>query len=267
MPLADEVRTVVRLRNLKLAACQVPDVRNDPDRAVSIVRERTMEAQELGASLVTFPECFLQGYDVGSTHVSSTALDLSGAGFGRILRTLGALDAVIVLGLIERDAAAFYNSAVVLRRGRLLACYRKRHLLESERLVFGAGQESPVVDVDGVLISVNICYELQFSEPSLAAVRAGARVLVCPCNNMLRAESAERWKWRHNELRSVRAREANVWLVCADVTGERDGRISYGPTAVIAPDGKVVSQVPLLAEGIALADVDCKARGLARVSD
>jgi predicted amidohydrolase len=73
---------------------------------------------------------------------------------------------------------------------------------------------------------------------------------------MLPSESAEHWKWKHNELRCERAREANVWLVSADVTGERDGRISYGPTAVIAPSGKVLAQVPLLAEGFALAEID-----------
>jgi predicted amidohydrolase len=124
---------------------------------VDIVRTRTLEAQQLGAALVTFPECFLQGYDVGHAHVTSTALDLSSVGFARILWALSDLDAVIVLGFIERDTEDFYNSAAILRRGRLLARYRKRYLLENERAVFGTGNESPIVDVDGLLVSVNIC--------------------------------------------------------------------------------------------------------------
>jgi predicted amidohydrolase len=224
---------------------------------VDIVRTRTLEAQQLGAALVTFPECFLQGYDVGHAHVTSTALDLSSVGFARILCALSDLDAVIVLGFIERDTENFYNSAAILRRGRLLARYRKRYLLENERAVFGTGNESPVVDVDGLLVSVNICYDLQFSEALSAPARVGAQVLACPCNNMLPRESAERWKWKHNEMRIARARESKVWLVSADVTGERDGRISYGPTAVISSNGTVLSQVPLLGEGVAMAEVDC----------
>jgi predicted amidohydrolase len=242
--------------NVKVAGCQVPDVQNNLDRTIAIVRTRTLEAQQLGATLTTFPECFLQGYEVDSSHVSTTAIDLSSAGFAEILRVLSDLDPTIVLGLIERDAGGYYNSAVVLRRGRLLARYRKKHLLESERSVFSAGKESPVVDVDGLLISVNICYDLQFSDAALNTVRSGAQMLACPCNNMLRSESAERWKWKHNEIRAERARESNVWLVSADVTGERDGRISYGPTAVIAPNGNVLSQVPLLSEGIAFAEIE-----------
>jgi predicted amidohydrolase len=240
---------------VKVAGCQVPDLRNDPERAVALVRALTTEAQDLGAALVTFPECFLQGYDVDSAHVAATAIDLSGAGFMHILRALRDLDAAIVLGLIERDGAGHYNSAVILRRGRLLARYRKKHLLDSERPVFVAGVESPVVDLDGLAVSVNICRDLQFSDASRVPAQAGARLLACPCNNMLPRDSAERWKRRHNEIRSQRASQANMWLVSADVTGERDGCISYGPTAVIDAGGKVVAQVPLQAEGIALAQI------------
>jgi len=63
---------------------------------------------------------------------------------------------------------------------------------------------------------VNICYDLQFSDAALDAARDGARVLACPCNNMLLRESAEQWQWRHNQIRSIRAQEANVWLVSSE---------------------------------------------------
>jgi predicted amidohydrolase len=112
------------------------------------------------------------------------------------------------------------------------------------------------VDVDGLCVSVNICYDLQFDDGARAAGRAGARVLACPCNNMIRREAAEQWKLRHNEIRTLRAREANLWVVSSDVTGERDGRVAYGPTAVIDPLGRVRTQVPLLTEGVALWEVD-----------
>ena len=47
-----------------------------------------------------------------------------------------------------------------------------------------------------------------------------------------------------------------MWLVSADVTGERDEhRIGYGPTSIINPRGEVVAQVPLLTTGIVIADV------------
>ena len=79
--------------------------------------------------------------------------------------------------------------------------------------------------------------------------------MLCPCNNMLRRENAENWKGRHNAIRAERAREAGLWLVSADVTGEREGRISYGPTAAIDPQGAVTAELPLLTEGMLIVDI------------
>jgi 5-aminopentanamidase len=72
---------------------------------------------------------------------------------------------------------------------------------------------------------------------------------------MLRRENAEKWKPLHNAMGSERAREAGAWLLSSDVMGEREGRIAYGPTALIDPHGAVVEQVPLMTEGLLIADV------------
>jgi hypothetical protein len=44
-------------------------------------------------------------------------------------------------------------------------------------------------------------------------------------------------------------------LLSADVTGETEGRVSFGPTALIDPAGAVVAQVPLMTTGMVVADV------------
>jgi predicted amidohydrolase len=45
-----------------------------------------------------------------------------------------------------------------------------------------------------------------------------------------------------------------LWLISSDVTGERDGRIAWGPTAVLDPDGQVVAQLPLEEPGLLIFD-------------
>lgn len=234
---------------MKVAACQMPDVRNDTERALQLVVAYATDAQRQGARLVTFPECFLQGYDVSVEYVASAALDLRSPAFESILRQLTGLEAVIVLGLIERDAGKFYNTAVVVDRGMLVTRYRKAHLTGGEQAIFEAGRECPIFDVDGVKVAINICHDLQLAESANSAVRAGAELLACPCNNMLRRPVAEEWKHRHSEIRSQRARDARIWILSSDVTGERDGRISYGPTAMIDPTGTIVAHVPLMTAG------------------
>jgi hypothetical protein len=72
-----------------------------------------------------------------------------------------------------------------------------------------------------------------------------ASLIVYPANNMCRRKTAEALKDVHNSVRGERCRETGLWLVSADVTGERDGRISWGPTAVLNPAGEVAAQLPL----------------------
>lgn len=239
---------------MKIAACQLPEVHGNIERALSLIRFHAADAQRQGAKLVCFPECFLQGYDVNSKYVASVALDLGSAAFKRILQQLEGLEPVIVLGLIEQQASRFYNTAVVIERGTLVTRYRKAHLVAGEQAVFDAGTGCSIFELGHTKVGINICHDLNFAESVESCVRAGARLLVCPCNNMLRAQAAEDWKHRHNEIRCRRARDSCVWLLSSDVTGEHGGRVSYGPTALIDSAGKVVARVPLMTTGMVVAE-------------
>lgn len=209
-----------------------------------------------GARLVCFPECFLQGYCLDDGYVAEAAVDLTSSEFDRILRSLEHLEPTVVVGLIERTGHTFFNSAVAVQGGNLVAVYRKTHLLDSEQTIFQPGDDHPVFDVCGTTVGINICYDLNFNESVKAVALAGAKLLACPCNNMMPRKTAEQWKRRHNEIRSQRAQENGMWLLSSDVTGERNGWISYGPTAVIDPSGAVIDQVPLMTTGMAVAEIE-----------
>jgi 5-aminopentanamidase len=73
---------------------------------------------------------------------------------------------------------------------------------------------------------------------------------------MMRRNNAEHWTDLHHRIRAERARETGMWLLSADVTGERDEhRVGYGPTSVINPRAEVVAQVPLMTTGMVVADI------------
>jgi hypothetical protein len=47
-----------------------------------------------------------------------------------------------------------------------------------------------------------------------------------------------------------------MWLISADVTGERgDTHVGYGPTSVMSASGKVVAQAPLMETGMVSAAI------------
>jgi predicted amidohydrolase len=147
-----------------------------------------------------------------------------------------------------------FNTAIVVDRGAVVGRYRKEHLLDGEQ-IFDAGSDSQVFEIAGLRFGINICYDTNFLAAARTVADLGASLIVCPANNMHRRKTAEALKDVHNSVRGERCRETGLWLVSADVTGERDGCISWGPTAVLNPAGEVVAQLPLEKTGLLVFDI------------
>ena len=240
---------------LVIASCQLPDGQDDIERSLGLIIEYTKKAQDHGAEIVCFPECFLQGYVVDH-RARERAIDLSSELFIGILAQLAHVDPILVIGFIELRGDNLYNSAFVVKNGEVLGNYRKTNLIGQEKDTFEPGHDVPIFKVGGMMFGINICYDLNFPDCAAAVADQGAKLLVCPCNNMLSRKNAEKWKHKHNEIRSKRSIETGLWLLSSDVTGKTESRISYGPTALINRDGVVVSQVPLLESGLLVQEID-----------
>lgn len=239
---------------VRVGACQTPEVREDVDTALSIIECYAEQARLEGVDLLCFPECFLQGYLVDEEQARHHTLDLDSAAFAEILQRLASTSPTLVFGMIERSDEKLFNTAVMIERGRLIGRYRKSHLLDGER-VFTPGTAYPIFDVAGLKFGINICYDMQFPEAAMAVAAQGARLMLGPSNNMMRRSRADEWRHLHTPMRAERAKEAGVWLVSADVVGENEGRISYGTSTIINPQGEVVAQLPPLQTGMIVAEI------------
>lgn len=239
---------------VRIAAAQTIEYRDDIPNAIRCVVDFAGRAEDFGAKLICFPEGFLQGYLTDEPTARRVALDLSSVSFVSILGQLAHLVPMIVMGLIEVENQRLFNTAVVISRGRLLGRYRKAHLLGGES-AFAAGTDTPTFDVDGLRFGINICCDTNFPDAAKRIADGGASLIVCPTNNMMRRHKAEQFKNVHNAVRGERCRETGLWLISADVTGERDGRVAWGPTAVINPQGEVEAQLPLGTPGLLTFDV------------
>lgn len=239
---------------VRIAAAQTPDIREDLDAALAHALTVAADAEAQGCALLCFPEGYLQGYLTEEAPARRHALDLASPAFAAILERFPKSGPVIVMGLIEIEAGALYNTAVVIDRGVLVGRYRKAHLLAGEA-AFASGTDCPVFEVQGLKFGMAICYDTNFPDAFAKVANGGASLLLCPANNMHRRPVSETWRDRHNAIRGERCREAGLWLISADVTGQRDDRISWGPTAVIDPTGAVVAQLPLDAPGLLVFDL------------
>lgn len=242
------------MTTIRIAAAQTPDFREDMDAALACLNDMAARAEAAGAVLLCFPEGFLQGYFTDEASVRRNALDLASPAFVAVLDRFPTTGPTIVLGVLENQAGRLFNTAVVVKHGRLVGRYRKTHLLGSEK-AFDPGVDCPVFEAGRLKFGVNICYDSNFPEAARKVADQGASLLVCPANNMLPYAIAETWRDRHNPVRGERCRETGLWLIAADVIGERDGRIAWGPTNVLDPQGQVAAQLPLGEPGLLVFDL------------
>jgi predicted amidohydrolase len=242
------------MTNIRIAAAQTAEYRDDIEAALAGLIDMASRAEAAGARLLCFPEGFLQGYFTDALSARRVALDLSSPAFAAIVRRLPKTGPMIVLGMIEVEQGRLFNTAVVIERGTVIGRYRKQHLLDGEK-AFDPGTETPVFEVDGLRFGINICYDTNFAEAARKVAHSGASLLVCPANNMMPRQKAESFRHVHNAVRGERCRETGLWLISADVTGERDGRVGWGPTAVLNPMGSVEAQLPLEQEGLLIFDM------------
>lgn len=239
---------------MRIAAAQTPEFREDVPAALAYLGAVMEQAHFERASLLCLPECFLQGYLTDGVLTRQNALDLRSPRFASLLAKLPERAPTTVVGLIEAEGDDLYNTAVVIFRRSLVGRYRKRYLVEGERC-FRPGGEAETFDLEGLRFGINICFDTNFADAAFSVARQGASLLLCPANNMMRRQAAIEWKDRHNAVRGERCRETGLWLMSSDVTGTREGRVAWGPTAILNPAGEVVVQLPLDAPGLLVFDM------------
>lgn len=239
---------------IRIAAAQTPEFRGCIDAALSYAAQVFVDAATENVRLLCFPEGFLQGYFLEESAARAVALGLSSPEFSAILQRFPKSEMVIVMGMIEVEEGRLYNTAIIVQNQIIVARYRKAHLLRRESF-FTAGTDAVIGSVDGLRFGVNICFDTNFPEAALKIAERGASLIVCPTNNMLPQSKAIEFRDVHNPVRGERCRESGLWLISADVTGQRGDQIGLGPTAVLNPAGDVMAQLPLHEPGLLIYDI------------
>lgn len=246
----------MHLSTVRIAAAQAPEFHNDVPSALEFLNATSERATAQKVHLLAFPEGFLQGYIVQEPQAREVAIDLSSQRFSKLLKKFPISGPMLVIGVIEVAGGKLYNTAIVVKDQELIGRYRKRHLLPSEA-AFTEGQTLPIFEVKGLKFCINICFDTNFPILAEQATLENVKLMVCCANNMLQHSTAEKYKWLHNSVRGQRCQETGLWLMSSDVTGEREGHLALGPTAVLNPNGCVEEQLPFGQIDLLVFDLPC----------
>ncbi|MXO67042.1 carbon-nitrogen hydrolase family protein [Altericroceibacterium endophyticum] len=185
---------------IKAAVVQAASLPTDAGGSAEKAAELIRKASGEGASLIVFPEAFIGGYPKGASfgtpvgqrrpegredfrRYHAGAIDLDGEEVQILNEATAETGAFVVIGVIERDGATVYCTALFFDGEKgLIAKHRKLMPTGAERLIwgFGDGSTMPVIDTPFGRIGAVICWENYMPMLRMAMYDQGITIYCAP---------------------------------------------------------------------------------------
>lgn len=224
------------MRDLTVAAAQIPVVRGDLDANLAEHLRCLDVAARHGVHLVIFPELSLTGYELDLAHDLQLDLDAPALQTLQDAATRHGLTAVVG-GPWRSGRARPYLAAFVIEPDGVSA-YAKIHVHSSESPYVMPGTPHQTVDVHGVSVGLAICADLTRAEHADAVAGMGCEIYAAGVMKVEEEYAAHGdWQRRH-------ARTHGMVTLTANFTGHSGGWSSAGRSALWDPRGELVVQGP-----------------------
>lgn len=240
---------------MKVAAVQHDIVWEDPRATTAALATPVARAADAGARLVVLSEMFATGFSMAAERIAED----EGGPTETWLREQARDRGCWVIGSIAQRQAAHpgehpANVAVLAGPGGELHRYAKIHPFSygDEHRHYRPGERTLTVDVEGVRVTVFICYDLRFADV-FWAVAPDTDLYVVPANWPAVRDAA----W--SALLQARAIENLAYVVGVNRVGVAPGArrdVPYdGASVVVDPTGKRLAEARTV-ETTLLAEVD-----------
>lgn len=250
---------------MRIAHCQFEPKSGDFDANLARVAEGLERAEAERAEIVSFPECFLTGYQDDGERARRHAFSAGSPQMMRLLDVTSRFDPTLIVGFNELRGPDLYNTVAVAHRGHLLGTYSK---CAAYMPFHKQGRDFPVFHretrADGRLtFGVIICADGGYIEPARILALKGARVLFAPHYNYIGARGLIQHFTKVRADHVARAVENSVFFVRGNnVTVGKEQSIlgfegvGYGDSYVVDPDGEILVRSRRHVEDLLLADID-----------
>src|SRR5688572_10267736 len=241
--------------SLRIALAQlnlfVGDVGGNTQRVIDTAAQAR---DKLNADLVLFPELAVCGYPPEDLLFHKGMRRQVAAALERVRKEVK--DVAVMVGYPDYTDDAIYNAAVLVRDGKAVANYRKQelpnYLVFDEKRYFKAGQESCVVELNGIRVGLLICEDIWEPKPARAAQAAGAQLLVVINGSPYSLQ----YQRRREDIVRARVKDTGLPVVYVNLLGGQDELIFDGGSFVMNAAGEVVQRAPLFEEQLYAVDVD-----------
>lgn len=220
----------------------------DFQRNLATVDRVTSESADQGCHFLVFPECFLSGYESRDA-VEQGARGLDDPGLVRFVDSTKSHDTVVLVGIArKRPQGGIANTQLVIHRGKLVGWYDKVMLTHVDRhaLGFEYGTSAPVFRIHGVTFGIAICHDTSFPYVAMMAKAQGAEILFTPHNNEIDVQSVDHHRrWVRNCHIGLACQFKMVVARANNIKSSRPGRVGYGDSFVLDPQGTPIAEADL----------------------
>ena len=241
--------------SLRIALAQlnlfVGDVGGNAQRVIDTAAEAR---DRLKADLVLFPELALSGYPPEDLLFHKGMKRQVAAAMERVRSEVTGV--TVMVGYPDYADEVIYNAAALLRDGKLLANYHKQELpnysVFDEKRYFKPGQESRVVELNGIRVGLLICEDIWEAKPARAARDAGAQLLVV----INGSPYSLKYQRRREDIVRARIKDTGLPVVYVNQLGGQDELIFDGGSFAMNAAGEVVQRAAPFKEQLYAVDID-----------
>jgi predicted amidohydrolase len=234
-----------------------------PEESVTLAERAIAQAATEGAGIICFPECFIPGYRAMGKHVPPP----DPAFLARAWSTVGAAaqkaGIAVILGTERVVNDSLIITALVINRDGTVAGFQDKVQIDpSEESTYTPGSGRRIFEAGRLTFGVAICHEgWRYPETVRFAARRGAQVVFHPHFHEAEPGSyapstfADPANSFHEKAVLCRAAENTCYVATVNYASAGSPTTS----AVVRPDGTLLSYQPYGKEGLLIADIDLAA--------
>jgi predicted amidohydrolase len=234
-----------------------------PQESVRLAEQAIAQASIEHADVICFPECYIPGYRAQGKPVPPPDPAFLERAWSTIAAVAAKADVAVVLGT-ERvvDGSLFASTLVIDRDGTLAGFQDKVQLDPSEETIYSHGSGRRIFQTGALTFGVVICHEgWRYPETVRWTVQRGAHIVFHPHfheaepGGYVPSSFADPRNSFHEKAVLCRAAENTCYFATVNCAS------SGSPTtsAIVGPDGTLLSYQPYGKEGLLIADIDTSA--------
>ncbi len=251
----------MKKKNLRIVAAQINTTVGDiGGNTEKIIKSAIAARDEKNADVIVFPELALTGYLPEDLLLRQELYDETKAALKELKTKVKNI--YIVLGLPIKEEKHYFNSALVIYNGKIIAKYHKQVLpnygVFDEKRYFTAGAKTCVITIAGVKTGIVICRDMWSKEPIRAAKKGGAELIV-----VINASPFDVQKpFSREKTLASRARENKLPIIYVNSIGAQDEIVFDGGSLVVNSRGVITQRASFFSESLMSVDFPLSANRL-----